>query len=480
MTGSGLVDRAHSETLIADFSAAVAALSAVSKNASDYRAIDDSTLLELSRLSATQRQLADTHLALVAGEIAHRSAPELGHSGLAQRTGFRTAEEFVRVSTRSTARDAMTAVRMGRLVRDAAVSGTLDPATGEIELPAQPWLSAVASAITSGTLPVASAESIGNGLGQPNEFISAVMLAMAAERLVGEADLLDADRLYRRARALRDELDEEGIADRERARHEQRSLHFTKLPNGMSRLVWMLDPESSAIVGDLFDRATSPRRGGPRFVSGENKENAERIEADSRTTEQLASDVFLGLLQHGANADSTELLGTGAAAVRVLVTSSALKGRRGHGRIEGYPDPVSIETVERIACSEGTVVATFDEDGQPLDLGREQRLFSRKQRVTLAARDGGCRWPNCERSPSWTEAHHIEHWHRDKGRTDVAVGILLCKHHHRLAHNNHWEIKRELGKYWLIPPPDIDPEQSPRPMPSKSAALRDLMGAIAG
>ncbi|MHB1172406.1 MAG: HNH endonuclease signature motif containing protein, partial [Lacisediminihabitans sp.] len=48
--------------------------------------------------------------------------------------------------------------------------------------------------------------------------------------------------------------------------------------------------------------------------------------------------------------------------------------------------------------------------------------FNRKQRVALAARDGGCRRPGCERPPSWTEAHHIQHWVRDHRRTDLANG----------------------------------------------------------
>ena len=43
-----------------------------------------------------------------------------------------------------------------------------------------------------------------------------------------------------------------------------------------------------------------------------------------------------------------------------------------------------------------------------------------------------------------------------------------------LLHNNHWEIERIGAEYWLIPPPDIDPDQTPRLMPTTSAALRDL------
>jgi hypothetical protein len=117
---------------------------------------------------------------------------------------------------------------------------------------------------------------------------------------------------------------------------------------------------------------------------------------------------------------------------------------------------------------------TFDRDGQCIDLGREQRLYSALQRIGLAARDGGCRWPGCDRPASWSEAHHINQWARDHGKTDLADGILLCRHHHMLLHNNHWEITRTGGSYWLHPPTSIDPTRTPRPMPHKSAALGDL------
>lgn len=274
--------------------------------------------------------------------------------------------------------------------------------------------------------------------------------------------------MFERARALRDELDEAGIRDRETARREQRSLRFYRRPDGMSRLTWDLDPESAALVGDVYDRATSPRRGGPRFDSIE----ATRIADDSRSTEQLASDVFVDLLRAGADADSSQLLGSGAPTVRVIVTATTLGTRAGYGRIEGQSDPVSIETVERLACSGGTIAVRFDDHGQPLDVGREQRLFTARQRIALAVRDGGCRWPGCERPPSWAEAHHVDHWARDGGKTDVADGVLLCRHHHLLLHNNHWEIERRPGGLWLIPP-----EVGCEPVPMRDPAVLSLLSA---
>jgi hypothetical protein len=132
-----------------------------------------------------------------------------------------------------------------------------------------------------------------------------------------------------------------------------------------------------------------------------------------------------------------------------------------------------MDTVKRLLCSGYTGIA-FDDDGQCINVGRDQRLFTPRQRTGLAARDGGCRWPGCTRPASWCEAHHIDHWSADHGHTDIADGILLCRAHHLLLHDGHWRIVRTDGNYWLIPPLTVDTAQTPIPMPSKSSLLLGL------
>lgn len=466
-------------------SAALAALSEVPRSPAALVSLPDASLLDAARTVAAIERLAATVAALIAADIARRSSRDLGHAGLAQRSGFRTAEELVRATSGSTARGAAEAVRVG----------------SQLTAPA-PWLGPVAAAVLDGSLSVAAAASIRSGLGEPAAHITETDLADAAAELCALASVgaagsqsleplgppvgspaLDADRIYRRARELRDDLDEAGIAERERARRDARSLRFVKQSDGMSLLIWKLDPESAAVCGELYDRATSPRRGGPRFMNPDDLALSQSLAADERTTEQLASDAFLELLRHGADADSTQLLGTGAPVVRAVVRAAspedAASGSASttprHGWLEGQADPVSIETIDRLACAGTVQQVTLSTTGQPLDLGREQRLYSRHQRTALAIRDGGCRWPGCDRPPSWTEAHHIEHWSRDRGSTDLHNGILLCRHHHLLLHNNHWQITMDGADYWLTPPPTVDPTQQRRLMPSKSPVVRELL-----
>jgi hypothetical protein len=419
--------------------------------------VGDSELLLLIAASAHNERAARAHSAVLAGELVRRSAPELGHDGMAQKSGHRTPQKLIQATTGVTSREAAVAVRIGGLAET------------------HPWLGSVARAVADQRVSTDAADSIRGGLGAPSDEVSGSVLAEAAERLLAESADVDADRLFVLARETRDELDAAGIVDRERAARQARELRLQRLRDGSVRIVWHVDPLEGSVLNEIYDRATSPRRGGPRFVS--DSERAQSIVDDPRTTEQLASDVFYELVTAGAEVQPGQLLGKGAPAVRVTITEQQLIARTGRGRLQRTQQPISIETIERLACTQGTVTVVFDEHGQPLDVGREQRLFTHRQRSALAERDGGCRWTGCERPPTWCEAHHIEYWARDGGRTDVADGMLLCKHHHLLLHDHHWEIERRgpsRSEYWLIPPPDVW-DATPRLLVSKSLALRDLL-----
>ncbi|HEV7949798.1 MAG TPA: DUF222 domain-containing protein [Glaciihabitans sp.] len=477
--------------LLNAYASATSILQQISMEATDYRNVDTNTLSQLSAAAADNHRLVGAHLAMIAGEIAHRSTPDLGANGLAQGRGFRTPEEMVKVTTGLSGRDAVAAVRAGRMIHHSQYPTENIETNGKVTTPSleptYPWLTTVGIALTQG-LSLAEADAIRSGLGEPTLRVSTEALSEAAAQLCSEqlaahgaGNALDPDRLYRRANELRDDIDLASVGDREQDRRNRRALKVIRRPDGMGKLIWDMDPETFAVVMETYDRTTSPRRGGPRFGPTKTQEHADLIRSDARTTEQLASDVFVHLLQTGAGVDPSQILGDVAPRVRLLVPSVDEKPHPGW--IEGQPFPVSAETVSRLTCTGTTSEITFDRDKQPLDVGREQRLFSPKQRIALAARDGGCRWSDgdghdCERPPSWTEAHHIRHWKRDSGNTNIADGILLCRHHHLLAHNNGWEIHRASKTYWLTPPVSEDPQQRPLELPSRSGAMRAYLEAV--
>lgn len=380
----------------------------------------DPALLNLQAEISVLRRQFDVAAARVAGEIARRSARSLGSSGLAQRAGLRTPEALVQSVTGATRSEARTLVRVGEVLGGSS-----------------PWLGAVSSAVGSGSLPLAAAEAIASGLGQPSTSVAADDLADAAAALVRSAPGRTPEAVAADARAVRDELDVEGVLPREAERRERRFLRLVPLPDGMTRIIGLLDPESAAVVVAAIDHVTAPSRGGPRFVD----DSRSRTTDDGRSAEQLAADALVDMVSVAMSADDGAVFGDRTPSVTLHVSLSELESRRGAARIEGQSTTVSIETVERHVCASGLIPVLFD-GTEPIDAGKHLRLFTRRQRRAFAARDGGCRFPGCARPPSWTEAHHLVEWSQG-GATELSNGILLCRHHHLLVHNNGWVISRD-------------------------------------
>jgi hypothetical protein len=418
----------------------------------DVASWTDARLLERQSELAAERRRIDTEAAVIAGEIGRRSDRQRGTAALSLREGARSPEELIQRLTGGTGREARALIQVGQML-DAAAT--------------EPWLAPVTAAVESGDLGVEAASAIRSGIGAPDAVVDALDLRAAAERLVDDARRMGADKVAARARMERDALDLAGVAEREQHRRDRRFLKLFPQPDGMTRLTGLLDPESAALVSDAFDRVTSPRRHGPRFVDARERAREERIVADPRTTDQLLHDAFVEMVAVASKADDGTIFGVRAPSVRVHVRGEALARREGSGRLEGQADAVSIETVERHACESGLVPVGFDTDGQIVNVGREHRLFTRRQRIGLAARDGGCRFPDCDRPASWTEAHHIDEFVRDHGRTDIADGILLCRFHHMYVHNDGWRIVRKGAAYFAVPPGGSERGREPVPMPPK-------------
>lgn len=402
--------------------------------------VGDAELLELVRRWSEARRSIDAGLALLAGQVAERSRPDTAGIGLAQRSGDRTPEALIARITGTTGGEASALVSVGRMLDEAP-----------------PWLTGVTSRVDDRAISVPAADAIRRGLGQPNADVAADDLTDAALTLADEAPGLTAEQLARRARELRDDLDAAGVADREQRLRERRSLRMLPQSDGMTRLVALLDPESAAIVSDAIDLVTAPRRGGPRFVDAAAAARAQRVVEDERSTEQLALDALVGLIRIAGRADDGEIYATHAPSVRVHVSIRDLERGTGAAWFEGQQTTVSTATASRIVCSEGWLPVLFDDDGEVLRLGRSQRRFTAKQRTALGARWGGCGVDQCDRPPSWCEAHHLDEWDLDEGATDVDRGILLCAHHHMLIHNSGFRIvRRDDGGHVIVRRGDHD------------------------
>lgn len=435
--------------------------------------LDDASVRELldqvGQIAATWHTLQT----MLAGVVAQRSGRERGHEGLAAAGGFRTPVEMVRVLSGVTKAEATRAVKVG----GALLEGTCDAAEGRGEAgdgahaddAPLPWHAPLREAVLAGRLTTAQHDAIHRGLGEPpqrgDSEIDIDLFEVwrrAAEELAADAPRWTVEQLRDHARTLRDMLDEEGTQERLRAQFEARSFRMWRDADGRRRGDIAFDPEMGQWCEELFAAALRPRRGGPRFVAEDEKKAAAALTDDPRTNEQLAYDLLIDVLRAGALAEAKDVFGAREPGVRMVVIKDAVTGDDVHrdalgrlmavGHTEDGATTFDGAFVERALCLGGAVDVAVDTCGNPLDVGRRERLFTPAQRLVLAVRDGGCMWPGCDRPPSMTEAHHCKPW-AEGGCTDIDDGVLICRFHHVELHFRGWAIEREgKGRFLLVPP----------------------------
>ncbi|MFB7884608.1 DUF222 domain-containing protein [Microbacterium sp. NPDC056057] len=280
---------------------------------------------------------------------------------------------------------------------------------------------------------------------------------LAAEALAAEASGLPVEELAKRARTMRDMLDPVGAEERYAGRFDGRGFRMWTDADGQDRSTIAFDDEMGAFVRSMLAAGLRPRRGGPRFMTDEERAAAADLIDDPRTNDQLAYDLLMDIIRAGALAEAKSVFGSRQPGVRMVVVKDAgprdAFGRPlavGHDMDGGCALPGSV--IERNACANGFIEVIVDPEGNPFDLGREARMYSATQRLVLAVRDGGCVWPGCDRPPSCCEAHHCDHF-AEGGNTDVDRGVLLCRFHHMKLHNTGWRITRDgKGPFVLRPP----------------------------
>ena len=137
---------------------------------------------------------------------------------------------------------------------------------------------------------------------------------------------------------------------------------------------------------------------------------------------------------------------------RLLAAWGAVNGVGGRGQFE-WGGHVHAETARRIACDAAISRILLDPAGQPLDVGRRTRVIPPALRRALAHRDQGCRFTGCGRPAPWTDAHHIQHW-INGGPTSLDNLILICRHHHRLLHEEGWTMTLGTDRTITLVRPD--------------------------
>ncbi len=203
-------------------------------------------------------------------------------------------------------------------------------------------------------------------------------------------------------------------------------LNLSETLDGRWRLDGWLDGEAGLVVSKAIAAFTrKPDPDGDVLTES----------AGSRRAEALVQ-----LARHAtAHAETCNGEGGGRHTVIVGLSHQALiDGLGTAGSADGQRLPAA--AARRMACDAGIIPAVYGSESEVLDFGRRTRTIATGLRHFLAARDGGCTWRGCDRPPSYTEAHHREHWLDHHGETAPDNLELLCSHHHHKVHEGGWTM----------------------------------------
>ncbi|WP_062516249.1 HNH endonuclease signature motif containing protein [Demequina gelatinilytica] len=275
-------------------------------------------------------------------------------------------------------------------------------------------------------------------------------------RLLEKAESLPLWDLRRACRELLTRHSPSDALARERWQREERSVRIIDEADGTVVITARLDPASAAPVrawleAQVTDEYRRRRSQDPAMV-------------DRRPRWQIMADAFSMLFSHGLDCDRPTSGVKTTVVVRLPI--EALREELGSraslalGDCDQAISSLTAGTLRRMAVDAEILPAVLGGASEVLDLGRQVRLFTRRQRLAIIERDGGCAF--CHAPPAWVSVHHIKWWHRDGGRTDLADAVALCTSCHHRIHDDGWEVCVRAGTVWFTPPGSVDPARTPR------------------
>ncbi|OUZ09751.1 hypothetical protein BHE97_09865 [Aeromicrobium sp. PE09-221] len=294
-------------------------------------------------------------------------------------------------------------------------------------------------ALSAGDLTLAQARIITDGLKNLPGNTTDEQRVTAERTLIADARRFTPKDLRARADRIADQWADKPTVDRHESEllveREQRAWNATRLSmwangDGTTSGRFTIPDAQAAMLKTVLDAYASPRRAG--MLGREIDDYATRVgQGFCELIERVPTD---RLPNHGGN--------------NVLVTVNMnledLEGRiedAAPGTITTDGTRMSPGQVRRLACDAKLLPQVFGGESVPLDLGREERLFTRYQRIAIANRDHGCAAPDCDRPPGWCEAHHGDRTWADGGSTNLKDAIPVCAEHHRQIHTGHLECR---------------------------------------
>jgi hypothetical protein len=362
-------------------------------------------------------------------------------------------------------RSVVAEISCARRVPQQTVAGEIDFAVMMTELPA------TMESLWDGTISDRHAQ-----------VIAATCMSVPSEgRTALEAELLPiaksstASQLKRKARAARERMHPQPIAERTREAVAQRRVELEAADDGMGWIHHYL-PIVSAV--GVYETVTQ--------IAG-----GMRSAGEPRTMDQLRSDVLTELIDEGVDAfvtargdeqaessnESTDSSSqpsqsnqpsqskkgnphrkrrTGALRPSVFMTIPALTAMGlsdEPANLEGY-GPIDPVTARRlVADAPGFYrVLTDPVSGTVLDVERKQYRPPAALRRWLRLRDVTCRFPYCGKHASHADIDHTTSWAR-YGKTESSNLAHFCRRDHVLKHGTSWQVVQDVGGvlHWTSP-----------------------------
>jgi hypothetical protein len=400
-----------------------------------------------------------------AAQVEHLSRPILGSAGLAFQRGARDGVELVQQVARISHAEAGRRVGLGTAV--APRIGLL----GDV-LPGR--FPSLTDAVGSGAIGVEAARLIVNTWKQVRPRADVDGVARMVDSLVQSAQSVDGEALREIVEYWVLALDPDGAEDKERKQRRNRALRIGEtLDDGTTAVRLVMTPEDLALLKELLQSKrrnvklvrTEPgsEETGPGLAPEWREQDGPASDpdavdpeaADPRMKAQQDYDTITDALRLAVRAEAEGVDGTAVTHTTVItVTADEVESRRGQGWAPGIMAGLPMPVIERKACTEDVRLQVTGDGGEILYLSHAQRLFTAAQKLALTVRAGGrCEYPGCRVPHPYLEAHHVDWFQRDAGRTDIDNGIMLCSYHHHLIHaaDSPVEIRRYEQDLWIVP-----------------------------
>jgi hypothetical protein len=246
----------------------------------------------------------------------------------------------------------------------------------------------------------------------PAEFVKVEETLLDAATTLGPRELRSAIAYWREV------VDRRAALEDSQRRRELRRLHVSPALDGMVRVDGDLDPETGQVVITALRAVMTASRGDG---------------SDGRTVPQRRADALGEICFQWMDGSNRATIAGERPHVTVTVDLESLEGRTGRWCELDEAGRIPVEDARRIACDASLSRVITVAPSSPVEIGRRTPVVPAALRRAVVVRDGGCRFPGCDRPPGWCDAHHVLHW-ADGGETSLDNLVLLCRPHHRLVH----------------------------------------------